>query len=90
MGSSLKNKLRVIQASSKAVRASDERKAAGFLKVRHERRVERETLIFPSDGLRRIGWSGRNFDIRQCLFLDTETTGLSGGAGTVAFLVGYG
>ena len=90
MGSSLKNKLRVIQASSNAVRASDERKAAGFLKVRHERRVERETLIFPSDGLRRIGWSGRSFDIRQCLFLDAETTGLSGGAGTVAFLVGYG
>ena len=41
-------------------------------------------------GLRRIGWSGRSFDVRRCLFLDTETTGLSGGAGTVAFLVGVG
>lgn len=41
-------------------------------------------------GLRRIGWSGRRFDIRRCLFLDTETTGLSHGAGTVAFLVGVG
>lgn len=26
----------------------------------------------------------------QCLFLDTETTGLSGGAGTVVFMVGMG
>ena len=26
--------------------------------------------------------------MKKCLFLDTETTGLSGGAGTVAFLVG--
>lgn len=43
-----------------------------------------------SDALRRIGWSGRTFDPEQCLFLDTETTGLSGGAGTVAFLVGMG
>ena len=43
-----------------------------------------------SDGLRRIGWQGRVFDIEKCLFLDTETTGLSGGAGTVAFLVGVG
>lgn len=41
-------------------------------------------------GLRRIGWSGRRFDIRRCLFLDTETTGLSRGAGTIAFLVGIG
>lgn len=41
-------------------------------------------------GLRRIGWSGGRFDVSRCLFLDTETTGLSHGAGTVAFLVGAG
>lgn len=29
-------------------------------------------------------------DIKRLLYLDTETTGLSGGAGTVAFLVGTG
>lgn len=29
-------------------------------------------------------------DPRRCLFLDTETTGLSGGAGTVVFVVGLG
>lgn len=31
-----------------------------------------------------------SFDIRRVLFLDTETTGLSGGVGTVPFLVGAG
>ncbi len=29
-------------------------------------------------------------DPRRCLFLDTETTGLAGGAGTLVFLVGIG
>jgi hypothetical protein len=29
-------------------------------------------------------------DVRRTLFIDTETTGLAGGAGTVAFLVGVG
>ena len=32
----------------------------------------------------------RGFDYRQALFLDTETTGLAGGTGTVAFLIGLG
>ena len=41
-------------------------------------------------GLRRMGWTGGPFDAGKCLFIDTETTGLSGGAGTVAFLVGAG
>ena len=29
-------------------------------------------------------------DLSRCVFLDTETTGLAGGAGTLAFLVGIG
>jgi uncharacterized protein len=29
-------------------------------------------------------------DLSKCLFLDTETTGLSGGAGTIVFMVGLG
>jgi uncharacterized protein YprB with RNaseH-like and TPR domain len=32
----------------------------------------------------------RELDFRKALFLDTETTGLSGGTGTVAFMVGLG
>lgn len=35
-------------------------------------------------------FSGYGWDVRRLLFLDTETTGLSGGAGTLAFLVGLG
>ena len=35
-------------------------------------------------------FTGKAWDIRRVLFLDTETTGLSGGAGTVAFEVGLG
>lgn len=30
------------------------------------------------------------FDLREAVFLDTETTGLAGGAGTAAFLIGIG
>lgn len=32
----------------------------------------------------------RGFDFRRALFIDTETTGLSGGTGTLAFLIGVG
>jgi uncharacterized protein len=31
-----------------------------------------------------------DFDLRRAVFLDTETTGLAGGAGTAAFLIGIG
>lgn len=44
-----------------------------------------ETLGFLSKGLLSFDCS-----IEDVLFLDTETTGLSGGAGTLAFLVGLG
>lgn len=35
-------------------------------------------------------FSGNSWNIHRVLFLDTETTGLSGGAGTVAFEIGIG
>ena len=41
------------------------------------------------EGLRRMAFDAP-FDPGRAVFLDTETTGLSGGAGTVAFLVGLG
>ena len=60
--------------------------------IRHVTRLPLDPRLFelPPVGLRRIGWPGGPFDARRCLFLDTETTGLSHGAGTVAFLVGVG
>ena len=50
--------------------------------------IERTTL----DEIRACDprFSGDSWDIRRVLFLDTETTGLSGGAGTVAFEIGVG
>ncbi len=35
-------------------------------------------------------FTGTNWEVGRLLFLDTETTGLSGGAGTVAFEIGLG
>ena len=43
-----------------------------------------------SDMMLMCGEDGAGFDINSALFLDTETTGLSGGAGTIAFLTGLG
>lgn len=88
MASSLRARLNAIKQSSPAV--SSPARIGGL-----ERYVDRqsmpENLYHPAaEALRRIGWNGRKFDIEKCLFIDTETTGLSGGAGTVAFLVGVG
>lgn len=65
-------------------------RCGGLLTYVERRDIEPGLLELSGTGLRRIGWNGRTFDARKCLFLDTETTGLSGGAGTVAFLVGVG
>lgn len=35
-------------------------------------------------------FTGTSWDVSKLLFLDTETTGLSGGAGTIAFEIGLG
>lgn len=52
------------------------------------RGVERSTL----DDIRACdpSFAGTSWSIDKLLFLDTETTGLSGGAGTVAFEIGLG
>lgn len=89
MASGLRAKLNAITAAAPRVERKPLR--AGGVAVYGDRRSADERLFhLDTDGLRRIGWQGRPFDIRKCLFLDTETTGLSGGAGTVAFLVGVG
>ena len=50
-----------------------------------QRAVGEDMVAFLTGGRLRQG-----FDPGDLLFLDTETTGLSGGAGTVAFLIGLG
>ena len=88
MASGLRDKLRILNANQPQ---KPEKPSRGGLLVRDFRMDAEEDLeSLPAAGLRRIGWNGRAFDVRKCLFLDTETTGLSHGAGTVAFLVGVG
>ena len=64
--------------------------SAGVLVRTHRTALDPAIDVLNPVGLRRMGWVEGRFDPRRCLFLDTETTGLSGGAGTVAFLVGLG
>lgn len=87
MASGLRAKLNMMRSSAPAAQTP---RGGGL--ICHVSREPLDPAVFdlPSTGLRRIGWCGPRFDIRRCLFLDTETTGLSGGAGTVAFLVGVG
>ena len=89
MPSGLRAKLNRIKAAAPAVAAAPARPSGVMVSVS---RVPLDETIYDLSpvGLRRMGWTGGAFDVRKCLFMDTETTGLSGGAGTVAFLVGAG
>lgn len=89
MASGLRAKLNAIGAAAPKTEKKPAR-ACGAVVYTDRRSADEGLFCLEPDGLRRIGWQGRAFDIRKCLFLDTETTGLSGGAGTVAFLVGVG
>ena len=87
MASGLRAKLNAMRA---AIPAPPPPRPSGLMvRVSH---VPLDPAIYALDpvGLRRMGWTGGPFDVGRCLFIDTETTGLSGGAGTVAFLVGAG
>ena len=86
MGSSLKSKLNRLKATAEP-RPAPPPPAI----MEHEARFPAEDKLFSlsAQALKRIGYEGE-FDPKRALFLDTETTGLSGGAGTVAFLVGLG
>lgn len=48
------------------------------------------SLLLPARKLSKIYVGLENFEMRNSLFFDTETTGLAGGSGTYAFLVGIG
>ena len=89
MASGLRAKLNAIGAAAPRVEKKPAR-PCGVAIYADRREADARLFQLDGDGLRRIGWNGRAFDVRRCLFLDTETTGLSGGAGTVAVLVGLG
>ena len=86
MGSSLKSKLNALSSAAKPAPAPAE---SALMEYRNQSEAEPALFALSETGLRRMGFEGR-FDPEKALFLDTETTGLSGGAGTVAFLVGLG
>lgn len=85
MASSLKSRLNALSSSAppKPVQKPV------LMEYRSETAAESALFSLPAEGVRRMAFDGE-FDARRALFLDTETTGLSGGAGTVAFLVGLG
>ena len=60
------------------------------LEYRHGRVTLGRALDISAEALRLLSRAGTTPDVRRLLFLDTETTGLSGGTGTYAFLVGAG
>ena len=89
MASGLRAKLNAISAATPRVQTRPAR-SCGVATYFDSRPADARLFALDADGLRRTDWTGRAFDVEKCLFLDTETTGLSGGAGTVAFLVGLG
>lgn len=60
------------------------------LAKRHGHWTLREVIETEYRSLDLYGHPCDNFDLHRALFLDTETTGLAGGTGTYAFLVGLG
>ena len=87
MASSLKSKLNALSSGV----AAAPRPAAQPRLMEYVSRTQADAALMSlsADGLRRMDFHGP-FNPEKALFLDTETTGLSGGAGTVAFLVGLG
>ena len=87
MPSSLKSKLHALSPGA----AAPPRPAAAPVLMEYRTQTAADEALFSlrAEGLRRMRFEGP-FDPEGALFLDTETTGLSGGAGTVAFLVGLG
>lgn len=86
MASSLKSKLNRLKNAEPARPAPPPPSL-----MEHEARFPADEKLFSlsAQALKRLDFD-HPFDPMRALFLDTETTGLSGGAGTVAFLVGLG
>ena len=84
MGSDLRARLRAIGGAAKP------EKPGGLVVRVYEEDVDPRLFALDAAALRRSGMKGAWPGAEKTLFLDTETTGLSGGAGTVAFLIGFG
>lgn len=87
---SLRNRLRGMGLSSSNDTHKASRPAAGLDIRESSAKLDGRIRSLGADGMRRIGCPDPEADPERMLFLDTETTGLSGGVGTVAFLIGLG
>jgi len=84
MASDLRARLRAIGGAPKPA-------PSGGLVVReYEEDADPRLFRLEQAALQRLGCRGAWPGAHRALFLDTETTGLSGGAGTVAFMIGFG
>ncbi|MCR4576326.1 MAG: ribonuclease H-like domain-containing protein [Clostridiales bacterium] len=87
MGSSLLKKLSLMERPA----AAPQKQSAANVKLYEETYPAPAGLRhMDAAALELMGYEGETFDPERTLFIDTETTGLSGGAGTVAFLIGVG
>ena len=82
--------LRKLSAMKTATAETPRAPLAPMIRRVHIEMADERLYSAAPEALRRLGYTGGAFNIEKALFLDTETTGLSGGAGTVAFLVGVG
>ncbi|MDD3244107.1 MAG: ribonuclease H-like domain-containing protein [Eubacteriales bacterium] len=97
--SSLEEKLRHLSGTLRAAQpaTAPPSRAAGGRCVERRSRVDADTLCggmaayASAETLEMVGRVPlADFSLEKTVFLDTETTGLSGGVGTVAFLIGIG
>ena len=87
MGSSLLKKLSLMERTATVPQT----KSAASVKLFEKTFPLPDGLQHLEDSaLELMGYEGKSFNLDRTLFIDTETTGLSGGAGTVAFLIGVG
>ena len=89
MGSSLRARLNAMKSSD--VQKSVPLARSGLRSIKRESVMDRAFVASPGkNALNRLGVAFPWPQAEEILFLDTETTGLQGGAGTLAFLIGLG
>ncbi len=90
MASSLRAKLAQMSSASPETKPKQLVQLAPMTYVEHARVADPRLYALSDVALARIGFDADWPGIERCLFLDTETTGLSRGAGTIAFMIGLG
>lgn len=91
MLSGLKGRLNNIARTNQSEKPAAPPPSADCMVLRADYPLDEGALSVTADDVMDMcGAQIAGFDINDALFLDTETTGLSGGAGTLAFLTGLG